>query len=48
MPEQNDISHQVFEFLTTWMVSHILGSDLKIARSLAQDRTGKGKKTDTV
>lgn len=29
-----DVSEQVLEFLITWLVSHILGSDRKISRSL--------------
>ncbi|MBV5266702.1 bacteriohemerythrin [Pinisolibacter aquiterrae] len=30
-----DVSEQVLEFLITWLVSHILGSDRKISRALA-------------
>ena len=36
---QEDVSQQVLEFLTTWLISHILGSDMKIAHSLAQNGT---------
>lgn len=32
-----DAAEHVLEFLTTWLVSHILGSDREIARSLSQD-----------
>lgn len=31
---QADVSEQVLEFLITWLVSHILGSDRKISRAL--------------
>ncbi len=33
---QEEVSQQVLEFLTTWLISHILGSDLKIVRSAAE------------
>lgn len=32
-----DVSEQVLEFLVTWLVSHILGTDRKIARALGVD-----------
>lgn len=31
---QADVAEQVLEFLTTWLVSHILGSDRKISQAL--------------
>lgn len=34
-----DVSEQVLEFLITWLVSHILGSDRKISAALRQGRT---------
>jgi len=37
---KSEVSQQVLEFLTTWLISHILGSDKKIARALANDGVG--------
>lgn len=39
---QADVSEQVLEFLTTWLISHILGSDRKISRALAEAAAGGG------
>ncbi len=37
---QTEISEKVLEFLTTWLITHILGSDMKIAQALALEGTG--------
>ena len=33
---ERDTAEQVLEFLITWLISHILGTDKKVARALAQ------------
>lgn len=33
-----EVSQQLLEFLTTWLISHILGSDKKIAEALTEDK----------
>lgn len=35
--DQTAVAEQVLEFLTIWLISHILGSDKKIAQALASD-----------
>lgn len=43
---QTDVAEQVLEFLTTWLISHILGSDRKIAAALAPaEPEGEGAKS---
>jgi diguanylate cyclase (GGDEF)-like protein/hemerythrin-like metal-binding protein/PAS domain S-box-containing protein len=37
-----EVAGQVLEFLTTWLISHILGSDLKIAQVLKHEAGGGG------
>lgn len=37
---QAEVAEQVLEFLTTWLISHILGSDRKIAESLGRSGSG--------
>lgn len=39
---QADVAEQVLEFLTTWLISHILGNDKKIAAAL-RGRAGEGE-----
>lgn len=38
---QADVAEQVLEFLVTWLVSHILGSDRKIGLALKHDERGE-------
>ncbi len=38
---QEEVSQQVLEFLTTWLISHILGSDLKIAQGVPGGTQGQ-------
>ncbi|MDR3580400.1 MAG: bacteriohemerythrin [Oryzomonas sp.] len=37
---KSEVSQQVLEFLTTWLIAHILGSDKKIAQALANEDVG--------
>lgn len=37
-----EVAEQVLDFLTTWLISHILGSDRKIAKALVSGEQGAG------
>ena len=40
---RSEVSEQVLQFLTTWLISHILGSDLKMVQSLtAKEAAAEG------
>ena len=41
---QGEVSQQVLEFLTTWLISHILGSDMRIAKALTRKGADSGQK----
>ena len=44
---QAEVAEQVLEFLTTWLISHILGTDMKLAQSIKSEQPEQ-QKTETL